>query len=149
MIFIIFCTYWKTVYRIRQQIQKFHEFANQSDCFDENNNKKYANKTRFDWFSSFQKEIKVNSFLKLCLHYLLWHKKWYLHQTFQLMSAVVRLKVLVKVPLLCVKQRLCKYCFKNEWTLGIICWIRLVTYILYKYLCGTRMEYHLKFLEIV
>ena len=32
-------------------------------------------------------------------------KNWYFHQTFQLMSAVVRLKGLVKVPLFCVKQR--------------------------------------------
>ena len=31
-------------------------------------------------------------------------KKWYLYQTFQLMSAVVRLKGLMKVLLFCVKQ---------------------------------------------
>jgi hypothetical protein len=33
------------------------------------------------------------------------------------MSAVVRLKGFVKVPLFCVNQRLCKHCFKKEWTL--------------------------------
>ena len=33
------------------------------------------------------------------------------------MSAVVRLKGLVKLPLFCVRQRSCNHCFKNEWTL--------------------------------
>ena len=56
-------------------------------------------------------------------------KKWYFHQIFKLTPTVVRLKGLVKVPLFCVKQRLCKHCFKNEWTLSLIflpSWKRLL-----------------------
>ena len=41
---------------------------------------------------------KVHSFLKQCLHDLCLTQKWYYHQTFQLMFAVVRLKGLLKVP---------------------------------------------------
>ena len=40
-----------------------------------------------------------------------------------------QLKGLVKVPLFCVKQRFCKHCFKNEWTLSLIflpSWKRLL-----------------------
>ena len=33
------------------------------------------------------------------------------------MSVVVRLKGLVELPLFCVKQRSCKPCFNNEWSL--------------------------------
>ena len=52
--------------------------------------------------------------LKQCLYDLCLTKKWFFYRTFQLMSAVVRLKGLVKVPLFCVKQRSCKHCLRNE-----------------------------------
>ena len=53
-----------------------------------------------------RKSGKVYSFFKTVFSQTLFDaKKWYFPQTFQLISAVVRLKVLVKVPLFCVKQR--------------------------------------------
>ena len=41
-------------------------------------------------------------------------KKWYFQRIFKLTPNVVRLKGLVKVPLFCVKQRLCKHCLRNK-----------------------------------
>ena len=68
----------------------------------------------------------MHSFLKQCLARSLFNtQKWYFHQVFQLMSTVVKLKGLVKVPHFCVKQRSCKHCFENEWTLTDV--IKVVT----------------------
>ena len=47
---------------------------------------------------------------------LIGRKKWYFHQIFQANHSWHQLKGLVKVPLFCVKKRLCKL-FQNEWTL--------------------------------
>ena len=56
-------------------------------------------------------------------------KKWYFQRIFELTPNVVRLKGLVKAQLSWIKQRLCKHCFKNKWTLSLIflpSWKRLL-----------------------
>ena len=86
---------------------------------------------RFNWFlekaswlfnfSSFRDGCQTQSFSfsssTMGPKFFLSSYRFIFHQTFQLMSAVVRLKDLVKVLLFCVKQRSSKHCFKNEWTL--------------------------------